>query len=246
MENAQLIGLSRQSALRRQLDVISNNLANMNTTGFRGQDMLFREYLMPGASAGTFQAPDRTLSYVYDPMTFEDDTRGPIEQTGSDFDVAIEGNGWFAIETPAGERYSRDGAFSLNAEGQLITRDGNPVLGEGGPITFTPDETDITIAADGTISSSDGLKGRLRLVSFANEATDLTRDGGTLYAGTNPQPAAAVQVMQGAIERSNVKPVVEMSRMVEVTRAYTSIAQSMASIDELRGNAINKLGSTGT
>ena len=244
MENAQLIGLSRQSALKRQLDVIANNLANMNTNGFRGQDVLFREYLMPGAAAETFQTPDRTLSYVYDPVTIEDPAPGSIEQTGNDFDVAIEGKGWFAMETPAGERYSRDGAFSLDAEGQLVTHDGYPVLGEGGPIVFAPDETDITIARDGTVSSSAGLKGRLRLVSFANEA-EMTRDGQTLYAGANPQPATAVQVVQGAIERSNVRPVVEMSRMVEVTRAYTSIAQSMASIDELRGNAISKLGSTG-
>ena len=245
MENAQLVGLSRQTALKRQLDVIANNLANMNTNGFRGQDVLFREYLMPGASAETFPVPDRTLSYVYDPATIEDEAPGSIEQTGNDFDVAIDGKGWFAIETQAGERYSRDGAFRLDAEGRLVTRDGNPVLGDGGPITFAPDATDITIARDGTVSSSAGLKGRLRLVSFANEAADMTREGQTLYAGTNPQPAA-VQVVQGAIERSNVRPVVEMSRMIEVTRAYTSIAQSMASIDELRRNAIGALGTMGS
>jgi flagellar basal-body rod protein FlgF len=241
MENAQLIGLSRQAALRRQLDVIANNLANMNTTGFKGETLLFQEYLMPVAQASAFEGDDQTLSYVQDGRPLNDLSAGSIATTGNPLDVAIDGDAWFVVGTADGERYTRDGAFTLGPDGSLVTSEGDGVLGEAGPILFTPGETDIHIAGDGTISTSEGVKGKLRLVRF-DDADSLVRDGSGLYSGGTAQPATNGKVLQGALEQSNVRSVLEMSRMVEVTRAYTSLAKTLADSDELGLTAINQLG----
>src|SRR4051812_26692409 len=130
MENALLIGLSRQMALGRELDVIANNVANVTTNGFKARQSRFREYLMPGASAASFQRGDRPLSFVADGGTALDASAGAIERTGNALDTAIKGPGFFAVQTQAGERYTRNGAFTINSQGQLVTSNGNAVLGQ--------------------------------------------------------------------------------------------------------------------
>lgn len=242
MENALLIGVSRQTALRNDLSMTANNLANMNTTGFKAQRLLFEEYLMPVAEASTFQPGDQVYSYVLDYGYASNFSAGSISLTGNPLDVALQNDGFMVVEAPGGERYTRAGSFHLDTGGQLVTEDGFPVLGEGGPITFAANETDITIAADGTISSSLGLKGKLRVVSFENPA-DLTRAGANLFAGENPLPVANPRVLQGAIEKSNVSGVTEVSRMIEITRNYTSISKMIEQGDELLRKAIDRLGS---
>ncbi|ODT83890.1 MAG: flagellar basal-body rod protein FlgF [Pelagibacterium sp. SCN 64-44] len=241
MGNAQLISLSRQMALQRQMDVVANNMANLNTTGFKAEQLLFEEYIMPVARDKDFPRLDQPLSYVQDWATVHDMSSGALVQTGNALDVGLNGEGFFAVQTPAGERWTRSGAFQLNATGQLVDLNGNPVLGEGGPIQFGPQESDITIAADGSISSSAGVKGRLRMVEFAN-VEELTRQGSNLWAGGTPLPATATLAMQGFIERSNVSGVAEMSEMIRVTRAYESLASLTTKQDELRRNAIQRLG----
>jgi flagellar basal-body rod protein FlgF len=242
MENALLIGLSRQVALGRELDVIANNMANVTTNGFKARSARFREYMMPVASAETFPRADRKLSYVIDAGTPLDTKSGPIEHTGNPLDVAIKGDAFFAVQTTGGERYTRNGSLEINPQGQLITSDGHPILGDNGPITFTPQETGIEIAPDGTVTSDQGQRGKLRLVRFDNVQA-LRNEGANLFSsGNQGQPAGNTsRIEPRAIERSNVQPVVEMSRLIEVNRNYTSVAGMVQRMDELRRTAISRL-----
>lgn len=242
MENAQLISLSRQVALRREMNVIAHNVANINTTGFKAENMVFEEYLMPVAKAHTFPAFNRDYSYVQDVATVHDMKPGSMVNTGGATDVAIMGKeGFFVIDTPKGEQYTRNGAFLINAEGELVTNDGHKVLGEDGPIVFGNTDSNIAIARDGTISASSGVKGKLRLVKFDNPQA-LTREGDSLFAGKDPQPMEFVNLRQGIIEKSNVSPVLEISRMIQVNRAYASVTNMQQKTSDLHKSAIEKLG----
>ena len=156
MQNTLLVGLSRQVTLERQMDVVANNIANVNTTGFKADRSVFQEYLMPGAHEDNFVGRDRRLSYVQDRATFHDFASGPSEQTKNPLDVAIEGGGFLVVQTPAGERYTRDGGLQINNQGQLVTASGNQVLGTSGPIVFQPTDHDIAIAADGNVTVVEG------------------------------------------------------------------------------------------
>lgn len=241
MENTLLIGLSRQTALARNLDIIANNIANMRTAGFKAESLVFEEFLMPTASIDDMTGEDRRLSYVIDNGTVRDGTTGEIENTGNDFDVALSGDGWFVVDTAAGERYTRNGELTLNPDGELVTNQGHRIIGDAGPIVFGPDEIDVKIAGDGTVSSSIGVKGKLRIVDFENPGT-LSKEGESLYrASTAPTDATNFNIIQGAVERSNVRAVIETSRMIEVTRAYTSNAQMMEQLSDLRRDSISRL-----
>jgi flagellar basal-body rod protein FlgF len=249
MANELLIGLSRQLTLERQMDVVANNVANVNTTGFKADRSLFEEFLNSRAHEDNFVGSDRRLSFVQDRGTFKDFAQGAFEQTKNPLDVAIDGRGFLAVQTPAGERYTRDGGLQINNQGQLVTQSGDQVLGTSGPIVFQPTDHDITIAADGNITVLEGtnrldaVRGKLRVVSFA-DAQKLVKEGSNLYAagpGTAAQPDIASQVRQGFIEKSNVNSVAEMSRMIEVTRAYTSISSLLQQQGDLRKTALDKL-----
>jgi flagellar basal-body rod protein FlgF len=242
MENALLVGLSRQMALGRELDVIANNMANVTTNGFKARASRFESYLMPKASGDAFKRPDRRLDYVIDKGTSLDLSTGAIEITRNPLDVAIKGDGFFAVQTAGGERYTRNGAFTLDSRGQLVTSDGQAVLGDNGPITFDRSETDIAIAPDGTISSAQQQHGHLKVVRFA-DARSLKNEGGNLFSSTAaPEPAGTTSRLEsGAIERGNVKAVQEMTRLIEVNRAYADVAGMISRIDELKRTAVSRL-----
>ena len=249
MENTLLIGLSRQTVLERQLDVVANNIANVNTAGFKADSSLFEEYLTSGAHEDNFVGRDRRVSYVQDRGTFHDLSQGSTSQTNNPLDVAVSGDGFLVVQTAAGERYTRDGGMQINNLGQLVTASGNPVLGSAGPIVFQPTDHDINVSPDGTITvvegsgRTDSLRGKLRLVSFS-DAQKLLKEGSNLYsAGEGGAPAADTksQVQQGYIEKSNVNSVAEMSRMIEVTRAYTQISTLLQQQSDLHKTAIEKL-----
>jgi flagellar basal-body rod protein FlgF len=242
MENAQLISLSRQIALQRQMDVVANNIANINTTGFKAETMLYEEFVMPVARDKDFALLDQQLSFTQDWATIHDLAPGSIVQTGNPLDVALSGEGFLAVQTPEGERWTKSGALQINAEGTLVNFDGHPVMGDGGEITFDAGETDIMIDSTGAISSSAGAKGRLRVVEFDNPQ-ELARAGDNLFSGGEPQAAVETRVVQGAIEKSNVSGVGEMTEMIRVQRAYQSIASMVQRQDEIRRTAIQKLGS---
>ena len=168
---------------------------------------------------------------MQDRATWHDFSTGAYEQTRNPLDVAIEGDGFLAVQTPAGERYTRNGALQINAQGQLVTANGTPVLGDGGPIVLQPGDQDISIARDGTVTVREGsntkvdsLRGKLRIVTF-DRAQQLQKEGNNLFAapaGVTAQAATpASGLRQGFIEKSNVSAVAEMSRMIEVMRTYT-------------------------
>jgi flagellar basal-body rod protein FlgF len=248
MENTLLIGLSRQTVLERQLDVVANNIANVNTIGFKADQSLFEEYLMPGAHEDNFVGRDRRVSYVQDRGTYRDLTQGASQQTKNPLDLAIDGSGYLVVQTAAGERYTRDGGLHLNNTGQLVTSGGDAVLGTSGPIVFQPTDHDINVSPDGTITVLEGtnrvdaLRGKLRLVSFA-DAQSLLKQGSNLYSAGEgaAQPDTRSQVQQGFLEKSNVNSVAEMSRMIEVTRAYSQISTMLQQESDLHKTAIEKL-----
>ena len=248
MENTLLVGLSRQTLLERQLDVVANNIANVNTTGYKADSSLFEEFLTSGAHEDNFVGVDRRVSYVQDRATYRDFSQGAADQTKSPLDLAIDGSGFLVVQTPAGERYTRDGGLQLNNQGQLVTVAGDPVLGASGPIVFQPTDHDINVAPDGTItvvqgnSMVDSVRGKLRLVSFA-DAQKLLKEGANLYSAGEgaAQPDATSVVQQGFIEKSNVSAVSEMSRMIEVTRAYTQISTLLQQQSDLHKTAIQQL-----
>jgi flagellar basal-body rod protein FlgF len=241
MENALLIGLSRQMALQHQMDVVANNIANLETPGYKGETLKFEEYIQPAAESEDLTRPTEDVSYVLDARVIRNFVAGQMKQTGNPLDVAINGSGWFAIEAPSGELYTRDGHFTLNEEGTMVTAEGHPVLGESGTISFSPEETGIAIATDGTISSSAGEKGKLRVVEFEDEA-QLLKEGSNMFSA--PAPGLDIEtprVAQGFIENSNVNAVSEMARMIEVSRSYVSTARALDKLADLKSQAINDL-----
>ena len=241
MDNALRIGLSRQMALKTRMNVIANNLANINTAGFKRDTVHMEEFRMPVAQMTELRGRDKALSYVHDRAVLNNMSAGSMKQSGNELDVAINGKGWFSVDTPSGERYTRNGEFKLNNEGTLVTNDGFPVLGSGGPISFGPNETQITIARDGTISSSEGVKGQIRVVTF-NEEQNLNKEGFNLFkTDEQPTPVEQPNLIQGMVEGSNVKPVLELTTMIETTRAYVNQAQLLKKSEELKTDAMNKL-----
>lgn len=250
MENALLIGLSRQNALRRELDIVANNIANLNTTGFKADGAVFAEYLNSGASADQFSAPDRKLSFVQDRATWHDMRQGAMQHTDNPLDVAIDGDAFLVVQTPRGERYTRNGSFQINAAGELVTSAGDKVMGDSGPITFNSTDRDIIINADGTIRvregsgvNTDSGRGKLRLAAFVNPQL-LKKDGSSTFAapqGVQTQDPVNVRVVQGVIEKSNVRSVVEMSRMIELSRAYSEVAGILQQQNDLRRSSIDRL-----
>jgi flagellar basal-body rod protein FlgF len=249
VENALLIGLSRQVALQRELDVIANNIANLNTTGFKADGSVFQEYLMPVARSDSFAGADRRLSFVLDRATWTNLSQGPVQQTGNPLDVAIDGNAYLAVQSPKGERYTRNGALQINGRGELVTSEGYNVVGDTGPIVFQPGDTNISISREGTITVREGTavaesrRGKLRLVSFA-QPQRLEKDGASMFAapaGVTSEAAPTANVIQGSIEKSNVSGVTEMTRMINVTRTYQAVAGVLQSESDLHRSAIEKL-----
>ena len=248
MQNALLIGLSRQMTLERQMDVIANNVANVNTNGFKADHSLFEEYLNSNAHEDNFVGPDRRVSYVQDRGTYRDVGQGPMEATNNPLDMAISGNAFFAVQANGAERYTRDGKFALSSTGQLMTSDGNLVLGTAGPIVFQPTDHDINVAPDGTVTVLEGtakidtIRGKIKMVTFDDPAK-LTKLGANLYdtGSATQQPDTKSTLQQGYIEKSNVNSVVEMSRMVEVMRSYTAIANLLQQQSDLHKSAIERL-----
>lgn len=248
MENALYVGLSQQMALRRMLDVTANNVANMNTAAFRAERPVFDDFITRAGRA------DPT-AFVIDRATYTDTREGPVTSTGNPFDIAIRGDAWLQVETPAGPRYTRDGRLGRSPEGDLVTVDGKPVLdADGNRITVPEDVGPLSISADGTLSYMvDGGQeiqsvelGRIGLFTLPGPS-GLRREGDGLVNPTGPVVAAeGASIIQGALEGANVQPVVEMVRLVELTRAYGQAQKLTEAENDRQRNAINKIGGPST
>ena len=239
MENAGYIALSRQMTLRREMDVIANNMANLNTPAFKNQSMLFVEFLE------TSDSGEKT-SFVQDIALVRNLTEGQMTATQNPLDLAISGEGYFAVETPVGPRYTRNGVFQLNADGELVTSSGQRVLGEGGgPIALPPNSAKVEITRDGTVSTEQGPAGRLRLVRFEDEQAMVKLADGLYDAdGQDPLPVEDAEVVQGMIEGSNVQGIIELTKMIETVRHYSATGKMVNDEHERLRRAIQSLAGT--
>ncbi|MEY8828749.1 flagellar hook-basal body complex protein [Sedimentitalea sp. XS_ASV28] len=235
MEAAGYVTLSRQSGLMNEMRIIANNIANAATSGYRQEGLIFSEYVQARedqSSLSMSRARIRNTSHE----------QGPLTQTNGNFDFAIEGDGFFLIETPAGERLTRAGSFSPNADGDLVTMDGYRVLDAGGaPVFIPPDAKGISVAADGTLSADGRLLGEIGLVQPTNP-TGLTREDGVRFrAEGGVEPAENATILQGFVEGSNVNPILQVSRMIEVQRAYEMGQSFLETEDQRIRNAVKTL-----
>jgi flagellar basal-body rod protein FlgF len=228
MKNVAYIALSRQMAIQKQLDTVANNLANLNTAAFKRERVLFEEHLM--------RASQQPLSYVRGYDSLRDIREGQFQATGSKFDVAISGEGFFEVKTPAGTRYTRSGHMRLDEQGRLVTGAGHPVLDSGNQEISIADTGGgaPTIGGDGTISTPDGNSiGKLNVVKFADPQALAHEADGLYRTEQAPLPATTARIKQGVIESANVQPIVELTTMIELLRNYQA-AQRLIDTDHDR------------
>jgi flagellar basal-body rod protein FlgF len=242
MDSPGYIILSRLSAQMRATQVTANNLANADTPGFRASRPIFAEHV---AQQGRVEGPraGRSVGYSWDRATWRDEAAGPITRTGNPLDVAISGEGWFSVETARGERFTRAGRFGLAPDGRLVDQQGHPVLNTNGqPIAFAPNDTRIEILGDGTIRSENGVIGRLRVVRFEDDQA-LRAEGDRLFDpdGQAPEDVPRPQVLQGAVEGSNVQSVVELTRMMAELREFQLATQFVERETERQQAVIDRL-----
>ncbi|GFZ77603.1 flagellar basal-body rod protein FlgF [Elstera cyanobacteriorum] len=243
MESPIQIALSRQTALRRSLDSTANNIANASTSGYRREQTLFQEYLARTGTPGNRQM----VSYTQDIGTFRDFSEGTLSSTGNPLDVALRGDAFFTVGHPAQNMYTRNGVFHLDANGQIVTADGYPILAENGqPISVPQNERgQILIDSQGTVSftTQNGIQdlGRLALVRF-NDQQAMRPAGSSMYATDQEAlPAPETVVAQGYIESSNVKPVLEVTQMLEIMRDYQSLQKLIDAEGDRQTSAITKI-----
>ncbi|MBB5751035.1 flagellar basal-body rod protein FlgF [Prosthecomicrobium pneumaticum] len=229
------VALSAQMATERRMATIANNVANMNTPGFRAEEIRFEDVLS-GAGDGT--------RFVSSGQTYTSLRAGPVVQTGNAFDVAPQGDAWFGIQTPAGTAYTRDGRFHLSETGQLLTVENHPVLDAGGTeLMLDPGAGEVHIAADGAISQGGNRLGSLGLFTLAADAK-LSRYGGAVIPDKPAEPVqdfTSLGVRQGYIEGSNVDPVTEMTRLINVQRAFEMASQAVQQGEDSTAEAIRTL-----
>jgi flagellar basal-body rod protein FlgF len=240
MENISYIALSRQTALWRQMEVVSNNMANANTPAYKGEEMMFREFLMPTRSSN--RAIGDKLSFVQDVGLVRNTSEGTLAKTDNPLDLGLHGDGYFQIETEAGMRFSRNGHFRLDEGGMLVNSQGYAVMNSNDqPIIFAPNENSVTVATDGTVSTENGKVGSIKVVGFQNDQ-ELRKVGDGLYETTqDPTPVQRPEIAQGMMEESNVQPVVEMTHMMSILRDYESNQKIIEAENDRRMKAMSVL-----
>lgn len=245
MENSIYVGLSRQVALQAQMDIVANNIANMSTPGYRAQNMVFHEYVNKAPKNKIDNPPD-PLSQVLDYGHFQTTQEGEMRQTGNPLDVALAGPGWFGVQTSDGTQYTRAGNFQVDVNGDLVTGMGQKVAGAGGgTITIPKGAQEIKIAEDGAVSTERGQVGQLMIVEFANDQ-DLEATGSGLYQTTAAaNPPQNTRAKQGMLEGSNVQAVLEMTRMIDVSRAYQATQKMLDSEHDRQRTMIKQLTKAG-
>lgn len=238
MENAITAGLSRQIVLARALEATANNIANQTTAGFKGERVAFREYLarLEGSPADPF------VSLVYDAESYTDFAPGALESSYAPLDFAIDGGGFFAVETDEGVAYTRDGRFSLNDFGELVTRSGARVLDAGGAsILIDPELAPPVMTPNGELQQDGSTVARLGVYRFEDN-TALMRRGENLFeAFDEPETVESPRLKQGFVETSNVVSIAAMTDMIEITRAYQQAARVVETSDEMARQAIRTL-----
>ncbi len=243
MELPTYIGVARQTALFRKLDVIAHNLANVNSTGFKAEHTMFEQYKV-------HSLPGKTpVHFGYDVATFRDQRQGPLQMTHNPLDTAIDGEGFFKIQTPLGIRYSRMGSFKIDSTGTLVNAQGYNVLGTGNaPIVFDEQDIEVSFRENGLVTANlNGAieeRGQLDIVAFENEY-ELTRQANGLYSSeANPAPAAETDftLVQGALEGSNVNSIAMLTDLIQTQRSAISASKSLKDLHDLQRRAISTIG----
>lgn len=250
MENPIYIALSRLTAQRRNLDVVAHNIANANTAGFQGDKVMFRQYLHE-LDSGEKLTFGHKAAFVHDIGAYRDTAQGALRQTGGQFDLAIEGEGYFTVETPLGPRYTRNGRFQINAEGQLTTALGYRVLDNGGNAIQFPEGTgDVRVAPNGVVeakmANQQGVAAyqpvaRIEVVTFENQQEMKHIEQGLFTAAGEELPSENAAVLQGMVEESNISPIEELTNLIEVQRMYNHGKELMKSEHERLRAAIRTL-----
>lgn len=249
MDSPSYVALSRLTGLRRQMDVIANNMANVNTPGFQRENLIFKEFLKDTADPAAGGLGQ--LSLTQDFATVRDLSEGALVATENPLDLAIRGKGYFVVATDDGERYTRRGTFSLDEQGRLVTRSGLPVIGENGDfIVFPPETSDIQINSDGTVTLRDAndplaeeVIGRIQVVEFEDEFALQREAYGLLSADEEaPMAAANTEVLQGVIEQSNVNGILEMTNMIQTLQNYNAANTLVEQEHERQRKAIQIVG----
>lgn len=235
MDDAIYVALTRQRGLAQEAATIANNIANISTTGYRREGLVFSEYIAKEGAGPSISMGDLGARYY-------DAGYGVVQTTGGPLDLAIEGRGFFLVETPSGERLTRAGAFMPSPESELVTPDGHRVLDEGGaPIFLPPEARAITVGSDGTVSADGQFVARIAVVDA--EQVGLRREGSIFFVPTEGfDPVEGARVRQGALEASNVNPIVEIARLIEVQRAYERSHSLLEGEDERISAAVRTLG----
>ena len=239
MRDSLYVALSSQIALERRLDTIADNVANASTIGFRATGVKFEDVV-----SGT---GPKSVSFASTGNTYLSSAHGAMTETGNPFDFAIQGDAWFAIDTPAGTVMTRDGRFSMNENGELMSIEGHPVLDSGGaPIQLDPRDGPPKAGADGSLRQGDKLVGAIGLYDF-DPGQNFVRYGNSgIVPARTPEPVtdrSDIGVAQGFLEESNVNPVLEMTRLIMVQRAFENTAALMRQTDASTDDAIKTLGS---
>ena len=241
MQTPSMVALSRLVAQQRAVEVASTNIANSGTAGFRTERVLFSDWIAR-QSGDNIPTGGRTISYVQDRATYRDQQHGTIEHTGNPLDLALSGDGYFTVQTAQGTRLTRAGRFALMSDGTIADADNNALLDTNGQkLRVSVADTRLTVTADGTLSSENGQLGRIAVVT-PKDPSRMQAEGGRLFradAGTTPTEKAGVT--QGAVEGSNVQPVVEITRMMADLREFQFATQFVQAESDRQQSAIDKL-----
>lgn len=237
MSSSGYISLTRQSGLMREMQNVANNIANISTTGFRREGVVFSEYVK------ALEPDEASVSIARAQGRITDLSQGPTTPTGGTFDFAIEGDGFFMLETAEGPQLTRAGSFTPDAEGVLVAPDGARLLdGGGAPIFVPPDARSVSLAADGTLSADGTPLAQVGLYQ-PSDATDLSYRAGSRFAVEGDiLPVEDAVILQGFVEGSNVNPIHEISRMIEVQHAYTLGQQFLEKEDERIRSILQTMG----
>jgi len=229
------IAVNRQRGLAAELSVIANNVANLATAGFRREGVVFSEFVAATRDGDSISIGDLN-------GRFASSAPGPLTVTGRGLDLAIEGEGFFMIERGETRALSRAGNFLVSREGVLVTQAGEPVLDVGGArIAVPPGGAPLGIGSDGTLVGIEGPIAQIAVVRPADGGA-LRAAGAMFLTDLPPEPIVGARVLQGALEGSNVDPVSEIARMIEVTRAYERVQALIEDQDERVGNVLETLG----
>jgi flagellar basal-body rod protein FlgF len=238
MESTINVALARQMAVKDQMSVMANNIANMSTGGYKAERLLFKRFVAHTVGG-------EGINFVGKVSLHRDSRNGPITRTSNQLDIALKGHGFLTVQTPQGIRYSRNGHLGLNDKGELISSAGHQVLDRGQrPIVINDTTQNITIAKDGTITADGNAVGRINVVKFDNIQA-LKRNGGSFFrSDVQPVPDDSTEVLQGHVEGSNVQPVLEMTQFMSAARFYQTVNKMIEREDERMRRAIEELGAT--